>query len=179
MWILTHVNCFRVFALALLIGHVENKYFKLKGISCISRNESTYKFKTCELKPIKRYVSELSVHLKLSQVIVTKVKVSLFLKRRNDQQNRSILEYHIDGCAFFRNKRRNLLAELFYNFLGIKTHSNMNHTCPYDHDVYIDHYTINNKATFPIPVGSYGIYTQWELNGVRQIDANLFIEAFD
>ncbi|XP_011213912.3 uncharacterized protein LOC105233507 [Bactrocera dorsalis] len=169
-----------ILLLAIIIGCAEAK-FKITNVKCLSTNESFAKFKTCRLKAVRRNINELSVYVKLLQLPIDNVKIVLQLKKRNDYRNRSIYEFGIDACAFFRNKRRNPLADLFYRFSGLKSHSNANHTCPYDHDIILDRYFIDDKFSsfIPLPAGSYEIQTRWETDGIKRVDVAAVIEAFD
>ncbi|XP_018804349.1 PREDICTED: uncharacterized protein LOC108978485 [Bactrocera latifrons] len=169
-----------IFLLAIIIGCAEGK-FKFTNIKCHSTNESFAKFKTCRLKAVRRNINELSLYVKLLQLPIDNVKIVLQLKKRNDYRNRSIYEFGIDACAFLRNKRRNPLADLFYRFSGLKSHSNANHTCPYDHDIILDRYFIDDKLSsfIPLPAGFYEIQTRWETDGVKRGNVDGVIEAYD
>ncbi|XP_028900330.1 uncharacterized protein LOC105218700 [Zeugodacus cucurbitae] len=179
MLIFSKTSCL-LFLVAILFGCAESK-FKITNVKCLSPNESFAKFHTCRLKAVRRNINELSIYVKLLQLPIDNVKIFLQLKKRNDYRSRPIYEYHIDACAFFRNKRRNPLAELFYNFLGLKSHSNANHSCPYDHDLILDRYYIDDKFTafVPLSLGFYEVHTRWETDGVTRADVDVVIEAYD
>ncbi|XP_053967335.1 uncharacterized protein LOC128868826 [Anastrepha ludens] len=159
----------------------KQKLFKLSSITCLSLDESFIIFETCRLKAVKRDTAELSIYAKLFQLPITNVKLGVTLRKRNAYVNSPLYEYQIDGCAFFRNKRRNPLAELFYNFLGLKTHSNVNHSCPYDHDIILDRFVLNQNfaSVVPLPVGSYLISTNWQIDAVVRANVSLGLEALD
>ncbi|XP_014094475.3 uncharacterized protein [Bactrocera oleae] len=171
---------FLLFLVAIKLGCAESK-FKMTNVKCYSPDESFAKFKTCRLKAVRRNTNELSIYVKLLQVPINNVKIFLQLKKRNDYRSRPIYEYNIDGCAFLRNKRRNPLADIFYNFLGLKSHSNANHSCPYDHDIILDRFFIDDKLSsfIPLPLGSYEIQTRWETDGVKRADVDFVIESYD
>ncbi|CAD7014476.1 unnamed protein product [Ceratitis capitata] len=169
-----------ILLVAILLGNTECK-FKITNVKCHSMNESYAKFKTCRLRAVRRNTNELTIYVKLLQLPIDNVKVQLKLVKRNDYRNRSIYEYNIDGCAFLRNKRRNPLAEVFYNFLGLQSHSNANHSCPYNHDLILDRYAIDDKVVpfIPLPVGVYVIYTYWETDGVGRANVDAVVEVND
>ncbi|XP_037941076.1 uncharacterized protein LOC119674026 [Teleopsis dalmanni] len=97
------------------------------------------------------------------------VRVSL-LKRANGWKP-FLYDINVDGCQFIRNPARNPVANLFYQFL--KEFSNINHACPYDHDVLIDKLTIlNGTVKLPFPLGEYALDTQWVINNRMLLRVN-------
>ncbi|KAH8250948.1 hypothetical protein KR032_001794, partial [Drosophila birchii] len=70
----------------------------------------------------------------------------------------------VDACRFLNNTKSNPLASYFLEFL--KPYSNMNHTCPFDHDLIVDKISvgfINHQVTkvLPFPEGAYMLETHW------------------
>ncbi|EDW08601.1 uncharacterized protein Dmoj_GI20053 [Drosophila mojavensis] len=71
--------------------------------------------------------------------------------------------FDIDVCRFFRSTKRNPIANAVYSFFHLQIYSNINHTCPYDHDLIVDHLRIAHQINLPVPLssGEYEITTYW------------------
>ncbi|XP_068148004.1 uncharacterized protein [Drosophila tropicalis] len=136
----------------------------MSRIECNSNNISYARIDLCQLKSVGRGVKEISIIFGLEF-------------RRRGYFTQAIYKYEVDVCSFLRNKKRNPLANAFYDFLQLATHSNMNHTCPYNHDLILDRFRVDKNLKFNLPVekGDYTVditlYTYNVLRGT--FSANL------
>ncbi|KAI8119160.1 hypothetical protein CVS40_9454 [Lucilia cuprina] len=89
------------------------------------------------------------------------MSINLKLIKRGDVTAKPIYQYRVDLCEFLRNKRRNPVAEIFYNMFGFTKYSNMNHSCPYDHDLILDRCRLDTKLLnlLSMAQGEYTITT--------------------
>ncbi|KAH8293961.1 hypothetical protein KR054_007014, partial [Drosophila jambulina] len=136
--------------------------FEFTNINCKTLDPTFSEFRYCYIKPINRTYKYISLYAKLFQRNVTKINFSLF-KRVNGYRP-FMYNLTVDSCRFLRNTSSHPIADFFYNL--IKSHSNLNHTCPYDHDIMIEILSIgfmNYKLTtiLPFPEGQYLLETYW------------------
>ncbi|KAH8416129.1 hypothetical protein KR222_008633, partial [Zaprionus bogoriensis] len=92
----------------------------------------------------------------------------------------SLYSFDIDGCQFFITRRRNPVANAMYKMLRLETYTNINHSCPYNHDIIIDHLVIDDTFDFylPIPSGDYIIKSFWLAQSVLSATISYFIFIF-
>ncbi|SPP87012.1 Hypothetical predicted protein [Drosophila guanche] len=92
-----------------------------------------------------------------------------------------------DICAFFRNlqnengARQLILRELFQT---VKPYTNINHTCPYHHDVEVSKlWTGNLEARFlrhlPLPHGDYSLCLSWYTSSVHRATVKVYFRLTD
>ncbi|XP_061402813.1 uncharacterized protein LOC133338658 [Musca vetustissima] len=143
---------------------------RISNLRCTTKNESLGKFQMCSLKAVKRNVVEINVHFELFKKPVKQADFLLRFKKRGDIGGKALYQYKVDLCEFLNSDRRKPLANLFYNFFELQRYSNLNHSCPYDHDIIVKGCRLNAKLlqVLPIPPGEYSIWTSWIIFG-RQI----------
>ncbi|EDW74163.1 uncharacterized protein Dwil_GK21529 [Drosophila willistoni] len=129
----------------------------MSSIECNSNNDSYARIDLCELKPVGRGVKEMSVIVKLFDKPISNASFGLEFRRRG-YFTQPIYKYVVDACLFLRNKKRNPLANAFYDFLQLANKSNMNHTCPYNHDLIVDRFRVDKNLKFNLPIEK-GDYT--------------------
>ncbi|KRF98624.1 uncharacterized protein Dwil_GK28190 [Drosophila willistoni] len=83
----------------------------------------------------------------------------------------------IDGCKCLASQKKNILHNFFYSF--ISQVSNLNHSCPYDHDIILDKLTIeflNYQLVdvLPAPEGDYAVFTNWYSSGNSRAEIQVY-----
>ncbi|KAI8119152.1 hypothetical protein CVS40_9453 [Lucilia cuprina] len=155
---------------------------KLTNLYCESFDKKLIEFRQCSLKAIKRDMTEISVYAKLKIKPLNSTSIKVSFRRRGDTQ-RSLYQYRVDACEFMRNKRRNPLAQIFFNFFDFLKYSNINHTCPYDfktfsqHDIIITNCRVNTKPLtyLSIAQGEYTLFSTWFFYGKPAVQVDLSI----
>ncbi|XP_037941041.1 uncharacterized protein LOC119673991 [Teleopsis dalmanni] len=143
---------------------------KFTNLHCETFDKQALEFKKCYIKAVSRDYNYITIFINLKEV-VRKVKVRVSLLKRANGWKPFLYDINVDGCQFIRNPARNPVANLFYQFL--KEFSNINHACPYDHDVLIDKLTIlNGTVKLPFPLGEYALDTQWVINNRMLLRVN-------
>ncbi|KPU76191.1 uncharacterized protein Dana_GF27563 [Drosophila ananassae] len=84
----------------------------------------------------------------------------------------------IDGCKFLKNPCSSPQTKYFYDFY--KDFSNMNHSCPYNHDLVVENmteYSINHRLTkiVPFPEGDYMLQLLYAAYGVNRAIVKIYI----
>ncbi|XP_022216618.2 uncharacterized protein LOC111070405 [Drosophila obscura] len=74
----------------------------------------------------------------------------------------------VNACKFFANPKSSPVAKFFYE--SVVTFSNINHSCPYNHDIIVDKVPvefINHRFTqiLQFPEGDYLIEAYWYRSG--------------
>ncbi|XP_020811031.1 uncharacterized protein LOC110186265 [Drosophila serrata] len=138
--------------------------FEFTNVECISLDKRFDDFEYCFLKSVNRTYKYLSLKVNLFKTPITKVKFNGVLFKRFNGYRPFMYNFTLDACRFLNNTKSNPLANYFFDFL--KSHSNMNHTCPFDHDLILEKITvdfINNQITkvLPFPEGAYMLETHW------------------
>ncbi|KAH8252447.1 hypothetical protein KR032_000002, partial [Drosophila birchii] len=171
--------------------------FEFTNIKCDSLDTSFSAFEYCLLKSVNRTYKYGSLKVKLLQVPVDKIKVYCYYENNNHksaimtiklQLNLALYKrlngykpflYNvtIDACKFIQNRNSSPVAAFIFNLFS--PYSNMNHTCPYDHDVIVEKAPtshLNDQLTriLPFPPGDYGFYSIWYAYGIPRATVNVY-----
>ncbi|KNC28489.1 hypothetical protein FF38_05558, partial [Lucilia cuprina] len=92
--------------------------------------------------------------------------IAKLFRKANNKYRPFLYDDVIDYCEFHNNAKRHIFWNLLYTNLG--KFSNMNHSCPYDHDLIVKNLTfdVGNLKVVPIPRGEYMIqykYLVWTI----------------
>ncbi|XP_039954156.1 uncharacterized protein LOC120770621 [Bactrocera tryoni] len=140
-----------------------DSFCKFSNVKCHSYDKSKIVFKSCFLKAVRGEDSYMKVHAHLKEV-GREANVSIRLLKRANGWKPFLYKVHFDGCKFMKNPRANPVAEFFYKIM--KEYSNLNHTCPYDHDLILDKFRLSSDLVkLPFPIGEYAVDTTWFVNG--------------
>ncbi|XP_039497157.1 uncharacterized protein LOC120455242 [Drosophila santomea] len=141
-----------------------NALVEFTNVQCESLDKDFALFEYCYLKSVNRSYKYCSLKVKLLQLPITKIKVRFGLYKRLNGYIPFLYNMTLDACRFLKSAKPNPIANFFYSFF--KDHSNINHTCPYNHDIVVDQMLynhINYKVTkiLPFPEGSYMFELHW------------------
>ncbi|EDV52998.1 uncharacterized protein LOC6554923 [Drosophila erecta] len=152
--------------------------FDFTNIKCNSFDKEFSDFEHCYIKPINRSYKYVAVKVKLFKTPITKVNIGIF-KRFNGYNGYRPFMYNItvDACRFLNDTKRNPTASYLYSFM--KPFSNMNHSCPFDHDLIVDKLPIqfvNDQVTkvLPVPEGDYVYETNWFAYGIKRAAVKVY-----
>ncbi|KAH8253072.1 hypothetical protein KR032_003522, partial [Drosophila birchii] len=151
---------------------------EFSNLKCESVDKDFADFEYCHLKSVNRTYKYMSIKVRLFKVPITKAKVNLALYQRLNGLKPFLYNVTFDGCKFMKNPRSNPVGKYFYDF--IKNHSNLNHSCPYDHDLFVDKISaqyIDHRVTsmLPFPEGSYMFKTDWFVYGIKRAVVNVYL----
>ncbi|KRK04701.1 uncharacterized protein Dyak_GE28414 [Drosophila yakuba] len=82
-----------------------------------------------------------------------------------------------DACRVLKYPKSKPVVGFFYSLFS--HHSNMNHTCPFNHDIIVDKLPadfVNTKITktLPFPVGDYLFDSKWIINNVNRAEVKVY-----
>ncbi|XP_046808333.1 uncharacterized protein LOC124420188 [Lucilia cuprina] len=129
--------------------------FKFTNIKCEEFDSKFATFKECRLRIPKRNTVALNLYVKLYQLPVNNVSINLSLMKRANGYKPFLYNVTTDFCHFMKNKKQIPFLKIFFDLL-IKT-SNINHTCPFNHDVIVRNLVLQESmfAILPLPSGDY------------------------
>ncbi|XP_054085098.1 uncharacterized protein LOC105214601 [Zeugodacus cucurbitae] len=112
-------------------------------------------FRQCSLKALSRNTVSLSLHVQLFQVPVNNVTVNLDVYRKANGYRPFMFNITVDFCSFLKNKKRVPFGKLLMDTIEI--YSNINHTCPFDHDIIVKDMVLKTEQMqlLPVPTGDY------------------------
>uniref|UniRef100_A0A6P4FAH8 Uncharacterized protein LOC108048600 n=2 Tax=Drosophila rhopaloa TaxID=1041015 RepID=A0A6P4FAH8_DRORH len=135
-------------------------------------------FEYCHLKSVNRTYKYFSLKVNLFKIPVSKIKVNIELLKRFSGYKPFLYNVTFDGCQFLEKPKSSPVAFYFYNF--IKIFSNMNHSCPYNHDLIVDklltqHVNYQFTKVLPFPEGDYMWKTNWMAYGINRAVVKLYV----
>ncbi|XP_017080412.1 uncharacterized protein LOC108114140 [Drosophila eugracilis] len=148
------------------------------NLKCGTKDKKYLDFKKCNIKAVNRTHKYIDVHLNLYQKPINNVTVHAKLMRHDIHGYKPFfVDVTFDGCKFLKNQRQPIVR-MFYNIY--KNSSNINHTCPYDHDIILDHMWTGNIETdfvkyVPMINGDYAIFSEWSTYNVVRFFLNVYI----
>nr|XP_043068297.1 uncharacterized protein LOC122321631 [Drosophila bipectinata] len=121
-------------------------------------------FDYCYLKSVNRSYKYFFIKVNLFKTPITKIKVTGLVYKRFNGYRPFFYNVTVDFCRLLSGVNKNPIANYLYNF--ISTYSNINHTCPYDHDLLIeklDANFMNYQVTkvLPVPEDDYLLEVHW------------------
>nr|XP_044251830.1 LOW QUALITY PROTEIN: uncharacterized protein LOC108065046 [Drosophila takahashii] len=141
-----------------------NSLIEFTNIKCASVDKDFSDFEYCRLKSVNRTYKYFSLKVILFKTPITSVKVNLGLYKLGNGYKPFLYNITVDACKFLKNQKSNPVALYFYNWF--KIYSNMNHSCPYNHDLVVEQVSteyINYQMTniLPFPEGKYMVKMNW------------------
>ncbi|XP_059225914.1 uncharacterized protein LOC131997983 [Stomoxys calcitrans] len=146
----------------------DQHWFRFTNIKCAEFDSSFATFTKCRLNMVKRGVVALNVYVKLFQLPVNNVSVNLSLWKKASGYRPFLYNMTEDFCRFQRNRKRVPFLNIFFNLL-VKD-SNINHTCPFNHDIIVKNLVLDEEMFkfLPLPNGEYmfrlkvAAYNDWK-----------------
>ncbi|KAH8267817.1 hypothetical protein KR026_007596, partial [Drosophila bipectinata] len=152
--------------------------FEFTNIKCNSVDKSFDDFEYCYLKSVNRSYKYLSLKVNLFKTPITKIKVTGIVYKRFNGYRPFMYNVTVDFCRLMSGANKNPIAIYGFNF--IKNYSNINHTCPYDHDLLIeklDANFMNYQVTkvLPVPEGDYLLEVHWIAYDIERAVVQFFV----
>ncbi|KAH8408934.1 hypothetical protein KR009_004067, partial [Drosophila setifemur] len=143
--------------------------FEFTNTVCKSFDKEFADFRYCYLKSVNRSYKYMSFRLDLYKPPITKIKFNLIIFKRVNGYRPFMYNITVDGCRWLGSIDSNPFMAFLYGIF--KGYTNMNHTCPYDHDMWIEKLpisVINHHLTkvLPVPEGDYLLEYYFRANDV-------------
>ncbi|XP_037943623.1 uncharacterized protein LOC119677113, partial [Teleopsis dalmanni] len=150
------------------------------NIVCKSFDKEFSEFEYCFLKSVNRSYKYMSLKVKLHKLPITEVKVRYALLKRLNGYKPFLYNITVNACEFLRSPN-NPVTKIAVAM--VKKHSNMNHTCPFDHDLIVEkldsNYVVSLLSRLPIPTGDYAVYSTWFAYDIPRADVNIYVKIAD
>ncbi|XP_037955216.1 uncharacterized protein LOC119685087 [Teleopsis dalmanni] len=152
---------------------------KLTNVKCNDYDKSFLEYKNCELKVLKRSIIALNVYVKLHQVPVYNVTVNMSLWKRASGYRPFMYNITANFCEFMAHRTRYPFMKIFLDF--VMKSSNLNHTCPYEHDIIIHNLVVKDEylRLLPLPTGEYRLDFKINAFNIHKADFIIFIRTVE
>ncbi|XP_017014177.2 uncharacterized protein [Drosophila takahashii] len=173
------MSVFSVFFLLITVCLVTKVYsrYEFTNVKCECFDKKFCEVDYCYIKSKNRTYKYISVRCKLLQIPLTNIKVNFGLYQRLNGYKPFLYNMTVDACKFLKSPQSNPVANYFYNYF--KDVSNLNHSCPFDHDIIVDKMTAESflhRATniLPFPKGSYMFQVDFYIYNIKRAVVQLF-----
>ncbi|EDW09288.2 uncharacterized protein Dmoj_GI20431 [Drosophila mojavensis] len=177
---------------------------RLTNLKCTSYDESFAKFEKCKLNVLGRGIIAGEIYISLLKLPINNVHVSFQIKimfriclraflykdmaeikisriinwsiwRRYNTYQPFLHNSSCNLCELIKNLEKKITFESLV-LKAIQSHSNLNHTCPYNHDIIVDNLVFTDEMlqSLPLPQGEYKI----QLRFMVAKKWKLMVEAF-
>ncbi|KQS51985.1 uncharacterized protein LOC26526272 [Drosophila erecta] len=150
---------FLILSVLIIYSVLETKsLFEFTNINCSSIDMKVGEYEYCYLKSINRSYKYASGKFKLHQTPLTHMKINCMLWKRFNGYKPFLYNITFEFCKFLKNKKTNQVIKFLFD--SFSSYSNLNHSCPYSGDLYVDKLPIgflNHRVTeiLPVPEGKY------------------------
>ncbi|XP_037717650.1 uncharacterized protein LOC119551998 [Drosophila subpulchrella] len=169
-----------VIAAILLSSNLRSECGKPKSrftnMLCESFNESYASFKNCKLNLLGRGRVGASLYVKLFQLPIDNSRINMAIYRRYNGFRPFLYNVSVDLCHLL--EKNNFLSFEGLVINAIMTRSNLNHSCPYNHDIILDNLEFSDDflKTLPLPQGVYKIQLRFASNKVWRAQVSILFE---
>ncbi|XP_073811934.1 uncharacterized protein [Musca autumnalis] len=171
------LTCELIFLLAFYVS-IDVVAVRFTNIKCQTFHPEFATFEKCNLKVIGRGIIGLNVYVKMWHLPVDNISVNMALFKRTNVYRPFLYNVTVDFCRNFANQKKHPLMDFFMK--SVLKDSNINHTCPYNHDIIVKDLVLNaNKFQYvPLPRGEYrydvkvGAYNDWKADVKIFMDFN-------
>ncbi|XP_016963030.1 uncharacterized protein LOC108033274 [Drosophila biarmipes] len=171
------LKCFSLLNITILIllRLAESHKMEFTNVKCSTLDKKFGEFEYCFLKAANRTYKYLSLKVRLYKVPVHKFSVNVAFHKRSN--GLSPVNYNItfDGCKMVEKIGNPWITFLFG---VIKEYSNINHSCPYAHDIIVDKLPAQFlkqrfSALLPFPEGDYVFNSNWIAYGINRANVRV------
>ncbi|KAH8299802.1 hypothetical protein KR044_005970, partial [Drosophila immigrans] len=152
--------------------------FEVTSINIVSKDDKYAIIEKCQIQAVNRSLKFFNLHVKLLQLPVRTVLVKWALLKQSNGYLPFNQNYTLDACKFMRHSNH-LINNFLYSMF--KDYTNLNHTCPYDHDIIIDKFPTRSSKGFDLlfmPKGDYAIEASWYTDDVLRSEAKVYFKFF-
>nr|XP_017006884.2 uncharacterized protein LOC108064059 [Drosophila takahashii] len=159
----------------LLWSTLVNGAFQLQNVVCESFDKSFSEFSRCEMKVIRRGVSAFYMIWKFYKVPINNFDINLSLHKKSNGYRPFLFNQTLDYCYYMRNPKAHPLIYMMHRtFWSI---SNINHSCPYDHDMIVNEFIYKKSDLKDLPVSNGDYMIQLKIATNRKYFAIIKIFA--
>ncbi|ALC41915.1 CG33632, partial [Drosophila busckii] len=148
--------------------------FEFNNVKCRVFDRSYSTFNYCFLRSVNRTYKYLTIHSHIYKYPVDNATVQFNLAKRETKQLYRYLNATLDVCKFLKYRSNPFANFIFSTF---QHYTNVNHTCPYDHDLVLNklpvHY-VNNVVQNVLPDGRYVLTSIWQSYKIVRAEISVY-----
>ncbi|XP_046867855.1 uncharacterized protein LOC6646438 [Drosophila willistoni] len=169
----------KLLGICLIIGIID-AHVTFTNLKCNNLDKNFSDIKTCRIKAVNRTHKYIDIYVKMMQLPIDNVTINFKLMRFDGHGYKPhFFDLTYDACKFLRSQNSNPIIKAFYE--TYRQSSNLNHTCPYNHDLIVDKlWTGNLDAGFlaylPSFSGDFAAYTSWYAYNLLRVTINFYLK---
>ncbi|XP_016964803.3 uncharacterized protein LOC108034429 [Drosophila biarmipes] len=158
------------------LGHVS-----FTNLKCEMIDRKFGKFEVCHIKAVNRTHKYIDMELTLYKLPISNMMIKVEPMRHGSGYRPFFMSMKYDFCKYMRNPNLGSLIFLRDLHLTFINATNLNHTCPYDHNISITKFwTGDLEAAFlkylPVPNGDYAMYSTWSSSNIPRLFVNIYFK---
>ncbi|KAH8340886.1 hypothetical protein KR059_009193, partial [Drosophila kikkawai] len=149
------------------------------NVKCNSKDKKFFEFEYCYIKSVNRSYKYISLKTRFYSLPINEATASLQILRRFRSFMPITMNVTVDICKFKTGKKSilNPMLELFDDVS--KKYTNLNHSCPYNHDLVIEKLPtdyLNRHFTDVLPLlpGEYVFNSIWFHKGIERATIRIY-----
>ncbi|XP_065365648.1 uncharacterized protein LOC135958686 [Calliphora vicina] len=152
---------------------------RFTNLECKSFDQEFVQIPQCRLKVMARDKVSLNFHLKMLQLPLINMTVLGQLLRKSNDYRPFLYNSSTNFCSFVKNANKLLFWKIVWNIA--RPFSNVNHTCPYNHDIIVQNMILDehNMKLILFPPGNYLIRFYMYVQGKRKVGINTYFSIKD
>ncbi|XP_061395702.1 uncharacterized protein LOC133331320 [Musca vetustissima] len=154
---------------------------KFTKLECFELDKPFATIPKCYLKALSRYQSALNIHVALHQIPVNNVSFNAALYQKGNNGYRPFMYNNtVDFCSFYKNPNRFIFWKIIF-FNMIAPASNINHTCPFDHDIIVKNLILDSSMfrMIPFPANEYSVRVKVAAYNHYKADIRAYVQLID
>ncbi|XP_017004339.2 uncharacterized protein [Drosophila takahashii] len=160
--------------ICLLFVGKSHEYVRFTNLKCESFDKSYIDFPECRLKVLGRGIIAANIHVKLLKLPLNRMVMRFNAFRKLSGYHPFLFNVSKELCRSMKHPNRLDVFYWFYN--AFQPFSNLNHTCPFNNDVYVKNCTLHDGmfVKVPLPKGNYMLTLDMD-DGIKKWVANLSV----
>uniref|UniRef100_A0A1I8PF82 Uncharacterized protein n=1 Tax=Stomoxys calcitrans TaxID=35570 RepID=A0A1I8PF82_STOCA len=152
---------------------------KFTNLECETFNKSVASFEKCQLKALGRHNVSANVNIKINVLPVDNVMLNAQLFHKGSGYRPFLYNDTLDFCRFMKNPKRWMFWKIVWD--AVKPHTNMNHTCPVDHDIVVANLSLSPDMIklIPFPANSYMLRLKFFNQLYRGFEIRVYISLYN
>ncbi|XP_046811672.1 uncharacterized protein LOC124421024, partial [Lucilia cuprina] len=151
---------------------------RVTQLECEAIDKKFGYFETCGSKLSSNGIKEFNMILRLLQLPVTNCHIQLEVNVLSYIKIPLTFNATYDVCKFMENNSKNRILNRLYKAIG--RFLNTNHTCPYNHDLYLSGLKeIPIPLRLPWPKAEYEFITTWLVDNIKRVRVILNLELLN
>ncbi|XP_033246362.1 uncharacterized protein LOC108158670 [Drosophila miranda] len=146
------------------------------NLKCTTLEREFLEFDKCFLKSINRTYKYLSVSTKIHMLPIKSASIRTQVLQRLNGYKPFLFNFTTDACKALSGKM-NPTTRFFFGLIA--PYSNLNHSCPYDHDLFVEKLPISFMdeqltKVLPFPEGDYCLKNVYSHRGKPRAEVSVY-----